>query len=79
LFLEPFQQPPQQRVALLLYNLQMLGLVWKKHRPPAVAAAPQGLPLLALALQRELSFLGFMLFKLIAGLKVFPVTKLVRF
>jgi len=32
------------------------GLAWKKHRPPAVAAARQGWPLFVRALQRRLGF-----------------------
>jgi hypothetical protein len=36
----------------------LLGLAWKKHRPPAVAAARQGSPLFALAWQRELELFG---------------------
>src|ERR1017187_4749700 len=55
------------------------GLAWKKHRPPAVAAAWQGLPDFALALQRELRFLWVIFFfRLNAGLRELRETTFVR-
>src|ERR1019366_3379602 len=51
----------------------------KKHRPPAVAAAWQGLPDFALGLQRELRVLWVIFFfRLKAGLRVLRETTLVR-